>query len=442
MSNQSQLPPDTQRSSSSLSANQSSTENLLRMTTRRTSLEDEQRQDREVLEPVIAPQGRQVRPQSDHSEPPHTPPAGTGIRNAADELSPRFTLTLEETEWKTAAAFKDFENYIKILGYWEIGRISMTSASIVRGIRTIVKTINPNLALSSHLFGVCGSGGLASGSSDFKVVTEMLQSMSTWNTGDSDGHSKNAKSADRVFAMLLFVRLFVLKQLVQHLPFNTDATVARRRWVLAQVLPPCLPKGEDLFSMLNQFMTKRLDLFPAGIGTPLFVVIDEAQVAADHLKEYFRSNTGSDPPPILREMYKFFLVSNIFAGIILSGTGLSMKIVKDVVGSTPAKQSNTCTQPQVFTDIGRFMRGDSSQEDYIHRYLTLSGNDSDRRLLERMVYWFSGHHRLTASLIELFLCFENVPRHRVFTSFVEHLTGFKITDTIELEGGEPTPHFL
>ncbi|KAF8497011.1 hypothetical protein BU17DRAFT_72417 [Hysterangium stoloniferum] len=50
MSNRPQLPHDTQRSSSSQSANESSTKKLLRMATRRTSLEDEERQDREVLE--------------------------------------------------------------------------------------------------------------------------------------------------------------------------------------------------------------------------------------------------------------------------------------------------------------------------------------------------------------------------------------------------------
>jgi len=46
-------------------------------------------------------------------------------------------------------------------------------------------------------------------------------------------------------------------------------------------------------------------------------------------------------------------------------------------------------------------------------------------------------HRLTASLLELFLYSENVPPHRVFTSFAEHLTGFKITDAIELEDDKP-----
>lgn len=46
-------------------------------------------------------------------------------------------------------------------------------------------------------------------------------------------------------------------------------------------------------------------------------------------------------------------------------------------------------------------------------------------------------YRLTASLIEIFLHSDNVPRHRVLTLFAEHLTGFKITNAIELEAGEP-----
>jgi hypothetical protein len=44
---------------------------------------------------------------------------------------------------------------------------------------------------------------------------------------------------------------------------------------------------------------------------------------------------------------------------------------------------------------------------------------------------------LMASLIEIFLHLENVPRHCVLTTFAKRLTGFKITDTIELEAGEP-----
>ncbi|KAF8497010.1 hypothetical protein BU17DRAFT_72416 [Hysterangium stoloniferum] len=240
-------------------------------------------------------------------------------------------------------------------------------------------------------------------------------------------------------------RVLILKQFVQHVPVNTGATLDRRRWVLAQVLPPSLNfQDEDLFvrvlwtlrSADTQIMRSIIASTLKGSQTPLFVVLDEGQVAADNLKEYFRSDTGTDMRPILREMYRFFLNTQLFTGFILSGTGLSMKMVPDAVGSISAKNA-AGSGTRVFTDIGRFTRDDSSQLDYIRRYLTLSDNNSDRRLLERMVYWFSGRHRLTASLIELFICLENVPRHHVLTSFAERLTGFKVTDAIELEDDEP-----
>ncbi|KAF8498457.1 hypothetical protein BU17DRAFT_72319 [Hysterangium stoloniferum] len=558
MSNRPQLPHDTQRSSSSQSANESSTKKLLSMATRRTSLEDEERQDREVLEndnialilegvqsgtkkfglefavpllsqiaetanPPLLPalnNRRDVRKcivendelfnllvkclqkesfseirsleilQPDHSEPPHTP-----------KQEEKVVAKDNETKATMAAAIKDFENYIQ---YLAVGKLDGYLDSIRREDKftdlDVKLPLDPILLLHDlgnhpdkvrikklfirdtvHLFGVSGSGktrlaleglclnwGLyiscrstrspASGSKDLEVATEeILPTLSTWDTGGSDGLQKNARAADRVFAMLLCARFFILKQFVQHIPVKTDATLARRRWVLAQVLPPISKfHGDDLFvtvlrtlqhvdtqtmrgiiaSILMELTTEREDMFPDGDDTPLFVVIDEAQVAADNLKEYFRSNTRTDMRPILREMYRFFLSTTIFTGFILSGTGLSMQMVKEAVGSTSAK-NEPGRGSLVFTDIGRFTKDDSSQLDYIRRYLTLSDNYSDRRLLERMVYWFSGRHRLTASLIELFICLDNVPRHRVLTSFAQRLTGFKVTDAIELEDNEP-----
>lgn len=251
--------------------------------------------------------------------------------------------------------------------------------------------------------------------------------MSTWNNGESPGDIiKNTEAAHRTFAMLLCARVFILTQLVIKLPAGTDAKVARRRWVLAQVLPPSLEydgPSSDLFAIVLRslrgasirilhklirsllgFITLRLDLFPEGHETKLFVVIDEAQVAADHLKEYFRSTaTGTDMRPILHEMYRYLLgYSGVVGGIILSGTGLSMQMVKEAVGSVSAKRVDIM-HTQVVTDVGRFE--DSSHEVYIRRYLPLSNNISDRRLLERMLYWFSGRyvHQRFLTLQDFFL---------------------------------------
>jgi len=244
------------------------------------------------------------------------------------------------------------------------------------------------------------------------------------SNGDSAGDIIKNAQADRTFAMLLCARLFILTQLVIKFPVGTNPAVARRRWVLAQILPPTLQYGppSDLFAMvlaslrgvstkiLQKLIRKQLlwvtrfHVFPEGPKTRVFVVIDEAQVAADHLKEYFCSTTGTDMRPILYEMCRFFLeYPTVVRGIILSGTGLSMQMVKEAVSSVSAKEVDT-VQEQVVTDVGRF--NGPSHEVYIRRYLSLSNNISDRRLLERMLYWFSGRYvyqRLDATRFLLIL---------------------------------------
>ena len=247
---------------------------------------------------------------------------------------------------------------------------------------------------------------MASGSNDFAEATLMIQNMSSWRTRKANPENA-AIAASCAFAMLLCERIFVLKQLVRYLPVDTDPTVARGRWVLAQVLPPRLGEIEpDLFVRLLQSVrvgrtdimrlfytstiaaltTTRPDLFPLGHATPIFVVIDEAQVAANNMK-FFPSTTGRDLRPFLREMYSFFVT--FFSGIILAGTGLSMDMVKDRLRPASAKQLGR-RQPLVFTNTRTH---DPSHELYIRQYLALSGKDiSDRRLLEHMPYWFSGRH--------------------------------------------------
>jgi len=294
-----------------------------------------------------------------------------------------------------------------------------------------VRAVDPNLAFSSHLFGVSGSGktrlaldglchnwglyiscrsspGSPSGSGDFAEATLIMQTMSSWRAREANPE-KAAEAANRTFAMLLCARFFVLKQLVQYLPRDTQPMVARRRWVFAQVLPPRV-NDTDIFvhmllslrggrsDLLQSFMsttlyalkTIRPSLFPKGFTIRLFGVIDEAQVAADLLK-YFPSTTGESMRPVLRGMYNSLVMTQFFTGIILAGTGLSMSTVKTVLSSVSAKYDGRA-QPLVFSDIGRFGSGYPSQVEYIRRYLSFSDTESDRRLLERIVHWFSGRY--------------------------------------------------
>ena len=89
-------------------------------------------------------------------------------------------------------------------------------------------------------------------------------------------------------------------------------------------------------STITALTTTRPDLFPLQHATPIFVVIDEAQVAADDMK-FFPSIAGNNFRPILCEMYSFFVMDRLFSGIILAGTGLSMSMVKNAWSSNSTK---------------------------------------------------------------------------------------------------------
>jgi hypothetical protein len=113
-------------------------------------------------------------------------------------------------------------------------------------------------------------------------------------------------------------------------------------------------------------------------------------VAADKLQEYFRSTTtGTDLRPILHAFYRFLVERFYFAGIIISGTGLSMEMVEKSTGSLFGKPA--ARRAEVFVDTGLFRNTEHVQEEYVRRYLKLSENNvSDKRLLERILHWFSG----------------------------------------------------
>jgi hypothetical protein len=260
----------------------------------------------------------------------------------------------------------------------------------------------------------CRSGRRSAtfGSSDFQAATSILTDISTWDP-TAHNFTGNAATADRVFGMLLCARVFVFQQLLTRLPEQIDVRIARRRWVLLQSLPGCHGLGDDIFAevlrslrhadteimrvfirkTLEDLIARRGDLFPSDVCSrgPLFLVIDEAQVAADRFKESFRSHIAeNDVRPILHAMYRFLQGTRIFRGTIISGTGLTSEMVMRAVGSLSAKRTGESQTPLVFTDIGLF-HTDPSQVAYVRRYLTLSDNNmSDQRLMERIQYWFSG----------------------------------------------------
>jgi hypothetical protein len=239
----------------------------------------------------------------------------------------------------------------------------------------------------------------------------MLKSISSWHSPD-DTITQNTEAA-RVFAILLCTRVFILKKLLEHIPPNADVMEARRRWVFLQVLPPRHNNNldNDIFAhillslrcadtaimqrlcrkMLTELTNNRKDLFPVMSTEPLFLVIDEAQVPADQFKQSICSHVMDiGLRPIVYQMYRFFQDSNIFRGIILAGTALSVVSVSADFGSHSAKGMGKSQVPHLFTDTGLF-RADHSQEIYIRQYLDLSEKTiSNQRLVDRMQHWFFG----------------------------------------------------
>ena len=252
-----------------------------------------------------------------------------------------------------------------------------------------------------------------SGSGDFAAAVAIMES-STW---DETGCNiqQNASATDRVFAMFLCARLFVLKRLLDLVPLQTDVKAvkaARRRWVLLQIFPPCLRSSDDVFvEILRSIRSADIDIMQDFIRTtindlfvkkdilseegknsmkaPLFLVIDEAHEAYQ-FNGRFRSDTTGDYRPILHQIFKYFQGISIFRGIIVVGTGLSAGMVTRTIRSVSAGTTGRLEEPVVFSDVGAFTRTGSSQDAYVRQYLTLLDNLSDQRLMERIQYWFCG----------------------------------------------------
>ena len=214
---------------------------------------------------------------------------------------------------------------------------------------------NPHFSWYSHLFAVSGSGktrlsleGLClnwgfyiscrpgsateiGGSRDFVDTGDTMKTSKDWNDTDQN---QNTDIAQRVFAMLLCARFFVLQSLLKKLPPGADAMIARRRWVLLQVVPPFVADLDIFSSVLKRLLRAdaavmnevtrtifknlpdiREDIFPS--GEKLFVVVDEAQQAVEYLKQSFPSATGSEKHPILYPFYAFLWNAGYFRGSFL-----------------------------------------------------------------------------------------------------------------------------
>ena len=158
--------------------------------------------------------------------------------------------------------------------------------------------------------------------------------------------------------------------------------------------------------ILEECQINNAALFPNGVQTEHYVVVDEAQAAAKMYPQLFPSTSGLSLRPFLHPVYEFLWNSEMFDGIILSGTGLSTKIVELATDSLFAKRvpARMSSKNHIFTNTAKFGRNDlgrSLHETYICQFLRLSDNLSDRRLLERMCYWLAGRYACSSPLFPI-----------------------------------------
>jgi hypothetical protein len=305
---------------------------------------------------------------------------------------------------------------------------------------------------------------VASGSRDLVSATDKMSAIST-------GH--NVDAAHRAFVMLMCARVFVLNCFLEQIPPGTSAETARRHWVLIQVMSP-FDSIEEIFTnvlgvLRGAHKTDMMDFTKAMLRDirefcrpeffprqGLFAVVDEAQVAAEYLNGVFRSSTTENEEcPVLHPFFRFLWKSELFKGVILVGTGLSMKMVRTAVLSHGGARLQFRQDPYVFIEVGRFTKNGEEHRAYVNKYLHLSTSVSDERLRDRISYWFHGwwvhrwsfqrkalilnpsSHQFTADLIELLLCAPPGSPHRILSALVHSLTGFNLTDATDLEEGEP-----
>ncbi|KAL5522871.1 hypothetical protein ACEPAG_8889 [Sanghuangporus baumii] len=170
-----------------------------------------------------------------------------------------------------------------------------------------------------------------------------------------------------------------------------------------------------------------------------FFVLDEAQVALDRLQGSFCSEQKEKVKrPVLRPIIRSWQLATEFP-IIVSGTGLSIDVVNEVVTSAVMKVNAfaRATRTGAFDD-------ESRQREYILRYMPpdLAGSESGKALLRRAWNYARGRHRFTSVLVTELLKFSFQSPHRILNAFIEASCGLVPTDAQHFIDEEQTVPYV
>ena len=212
---------------------------------------------------------------------------------------------------------------------------------------------------------------------------------------------ENRELAARRSLLLLFVRMFIFRAFLECASETPGGITENHkgRWLLVQVAPHILLRTEDIFFAFTRLMGRasyqyleeaialehvRVKCLGPKPG-PLFCVLDEAQVPANEFSNCFQSE-AEQFRPILHEIIPQW--TKILPNLIVSGTGVSMQEVGNVLGSVVAKEGDLLP---TMTSIGGFDNMDD-QRAYLQHYLPPGFLDTTQgeEIARRAGYWLRG----------------------------------------------------
>jgi hypothetical protein len=182
------------------------------------------------------------------------------------------------------------------------------------------------------------------------------------------------------------------------------------RWLLLQILPVVMTDHDDILAIvtlemqrishrhLTTILAKERKRIQELLGKEkLLTVLDEAQSAASRLTEFFASSDGKAQRPVLRPFLLEWVEYDRYWKLIISGTGVSMKVIDEVVNSATGKIGAAAAGSEdfnrLFKNVG-FFDNEKDQAKYVRRYLPAASLDDGRwgNLLERIFRWLRGRY--------------------------------------------------
>ncbi|KAJ6486254.1 hypothetical protein C8R47DRAFT_1321150 [Mycena vitilis] len=232
------------------------------------------------------------------------------------------------------------------------------------------------------------------------------------------------------------------------------------RWVYLQI-NPSLVASYDIFSTVAQMLNRHnftaamceekyrsmlvtlTHLINSNVGSDdarvnaFHCVLDEAQYAANHLSDAFRSDSDKSRHwrSVLREL--IVALRKLFrsgVGLTIGGTGIDKNVVEEVLDSVIGKNSTS----RWLSSTGSFDKTDeiscAAQQSYIKRYIpeSIMRTDDGRRLLHRVLHWLGGRFRFTANFLANLINSDLENPHQFLSDWVEYHTGFRPTDAPDI----------